>query len=412
MLKILTILSIGFGILATLVVVSVVTGFQKIHHQAILGFNSHLILFQEEEFKDKNEIDAIIAPYKDKIISQTPFIFREGLGVTPDGVKGVVLKGIDPLVAKQVYAIEYKSSSPGTGSQSDPAILLSQTDSDYPPVILGETLLKDFFPNGIKGEGMIKVLIPKASWGDSKNPKDFTQKLKVVGTFKTGLYEFDSKYIFSSLELMQQIFSLGVKVTGFEVSLVQPSEAPWLARHLSRPSWDRLTLVELFRHANAYWIAKSWNEANEDLFKALKLEKIIFILLMIVLIVITTFSVAGFVFMNVIKRKKDILILKALGLTRQKIYHLFAKKGTLLGLLGIGLGSLTGFLLLYSLKTYHWFTLDPQIYMVTNLPIAWPFTLWIALCLFSLLTCYGVGNLAAQMVIRFGKLEHVHDLKE
>lgn len=388
MLKGLTILSIGFGILATLVVVSVVTGFQKIHHQAILGFNSHLILFQEEEFKDKNEIDLIIAPYKDKIISQTPFIFREGLGVTPYGVKGVVLKGIDPLVAKKVYAIEYNI---------DPAILLNQTDSEYPPVIVGETLLKDFFPDGIKGDGVIKILIPKASWGDSKNPKDFTQKFRIVGIFKTGLYEFDSKYIFSSLELMQQIFSLGVKVTGFEISLMNASEAPKLAHQLN--------------NTNAYWIAKSWNETNEDLFKALELEKIIFILLMIVLIVITTFSVAGFVFMNVIKHKKDILILKALGLTRQKIYHLFAKKGTLLGLLGIGLGSLVAFLLLYSLKTYHWFELDPQIYMVTDLPIAWPVTLWLTLCLFSLLVCYGIARLAAWMVIHFGRLEHVHNLE-
>lgn len=397
--SVIAICGIAFGMAATLVSLSVISGFQKAYEEAILGFNAHIVLVHEGEMRGvgEGEISRLRQELRrakgrvgeeEGVVAMTPFIFREGLGVLPDEVTGVVLKGVDPETMQSVYPLKYQTIQE-TGVNL--AELLSQGDDQIPPVIVGKALYDRFFPSGDK-ETQIKVLIPK---GDIKREKprlkDYAQTFKVVGTFESGLYEFDSQFIITSLSVMRELFKLRGGATGIEMRLDDPAKAPTLARLIEEK------LPPGFQ-------AVSWDELNESLFAAMKMEKNLFIIIMLLIILIASFNVMGSILMLILNRQSDIAILMAMGANRRGLNRAFALQGFFLGFVGVVVGMIISFVLLFTLKRYEWFSLDPQIYFISQLPVEWPFWLWSILAVVTLVICYFISQLASRMVIRYGSL--------
>lgn len=415
---------IAFAMGAALVSLSVIGGFEKAYEQAILGFNSHIVLIREGEIDDLTEIAPVLnsfrtSPYetalwtrKEKtwkwsggipffkddrmeMLSQkgiqavTPFIFREGLGIFPDAVEGIVLKGVDPAEMQKVYPVRYEHVD-GT-VLSDPGEALRQNqNAEIPPVVMGKPLFKRFFPDGAPDEPTVKLLIPK-SYGESQKLNDYTQTARVIATFESGLYEFDSQFMLASIEDLRQLFKLKAKTSGVEIVLDDRFKAQNTARALEA------ALPPGFQ-------AISWDELNEPLFAAMKMEKTLFWIIMILVMVIASFNVMGIILMLVLKRQPDIAILLAMGAREKSVNRCFAFYGGMLGLGGALLGTLLSAAILWSLNTFHWIPLDPQIYFLTELPVEWSAWVWLIFVGATLLICYGVARIASARLIRRGML--------
>ena len=118
----------------------------------------------------------------------------------------------------------------------------------------------------------------------------------------------------------------------------------------------------------AYW-AKDWMQMNRNLLSALKLEKAVMFIILTLIILVAVFNIASSLIMMVMKKTKDIGILKAMGATSQNIRKIFVFNGMVVGTIGTLCGACLGFLLCILLKQYHFIELDPDVYYITTLPV-------------------------------------------
>ncbi len=380
-----SVLAIAFGITALLVCVSIFTGFQSAYQKAILGFNAHLIVVNQQEIKN---IDEILSPLESfqEVRGVSPFLFREGLGLVADGVTSVVLKGIDPGVMKKVYSIRYESHLTDKVLQESLA-----REEGIPSLIVGKELARRFFPEGMGENPVVRLLIPREGIDQKKGLKDYAQDFRVVGIFESGMYEFDAEFVLTSLEVMRSLFGQEIEASGLEVVLSDPGRAPALAR-----------LIE--KNLPTGYQVISWDELNEPLFSAIKMEKTLFLVIMLGIVLIGSFSVIGIIMMTIWQRKSELAILRAMGATPASLGWSLVLQGMVMAILGIILGTVLSTLILFSLRRWEWLHLDPQIYFISHVPIIWPLGLWGILLVASFLICLLTARISSAVALRQGGL--------
>ncbi len=382
------ILGIAFGVCTLLTTLSVMTGFDQSYQKAILGFNAHVVAISEDELYGLEKPDAFA---DSEITGSTPFLFREGLGLLPDGVASIVLKGINPIDATRVYTLSYHFLDAHSSLNS-----VFVNDDSLPSVLIGKQLFEKFFPEGLKGEGTVTLLIPQENSGivSSAKIKDFSKKFKVAGTFESGLYEFDSKFILTSLTSMQAVFHLGDRITGFEASLKNPETAYAFARNLEKKLPPSFQVI-------------SWDELNGPLFSAMKMEKTLFLVILLIVILVASFNVVALIVMLMWERQMEIALLSSLGARFRELAAIFSWQGIWLSLGGLILGTLLSVGLLWSLQTYDWIPVDPQVYFITKIPVVWPMKLWTLLIAASLIICVATARLSTRLILKRGKIQQV-----
>ncbi len=371
------VLSIAIATTCLLVSLSVVSGFAKAYENAILKFNAHVVVIRDGDIENISEIMPVVQKYSHNI---SPFIFREGLALLPGMVSGVVIKGIDAKTLGQVYPLNY-IPVPSQAGQSLPSLLSAK--NSIPSVLLGKELFDRTCAAGPCE--FIRILIPKNN--PSKQLKDFAQTFRVAGSFESGLYEFDSKFVLTSLQSMDTVFHTGEHASGIELSLEDPHQAAKVAN-------------EIESELPGDYQAISWDELNEALFSAMKTEKVIFLMIMILLVIVASFNVMGVILMMVLNRPREVAILRAMGASRWSLQNLFSFQGLCVGFLGTLIGIGMSVLILMTIKNWGWLSLDPQIYYVSHLPVDWSPFFWIVLVAVTLCICYGMSLVAARWLLK------------
>jgi len=183
------------------------------------------------------------------------------------------------------------------------------------------------------------------------------ERLPVVGTFETGLYEYDNAYVYASLETAQDLAGMADAVTGIEVRTSGRWVAPIVARELAD------TLGYPYR-------TEDWQAQNESLFKALKLEKLGMSLILLLIVLVAAFNIVSTLTMVVTDKTREIGILRAMGMPARSIRRIFFAQGIVIGLVGTTLGLLLGVATAVLLDDYKLITLDPSIYFIDHLPVS------------------------------------------
>ena len=201
--------------------------------------------------------------------------------------------------------------------------------------------------------------------GDSVNvvsavgPITFTMTPKirpftVVGVFESGMFEYDSTLSYISLDQAQQFFNLGKAVTGIQVKVQDVFLAQNVAHRLEA------TLGPIF-------MARDWMQLNRNLFSALKLEKTMMFLLLVLITLVASFNIVGTLTMIVNEKQREIAILKAMGATPGAIMRIFMLNGLVIGLVGTSIGVPLGYTFLWLIQNY--FTFDASIYYISRIPV-------------------------------------------
>ena len=309
---------IAIGVAALLMSLSVTQGFERDYKKALLSFNAHLMVLPGENGDiSKEEIAKMIDAE-----SITPYLYREALLIHKGRIKGVVLKG-------------QKIDDRGPKTE----------------IILGKALAENL---GIQTGDTVKLLLPTGGDVSSKNVKE----MKVGGTFQSGLYEFDSQFALLDIDLLKGFFSLPKDFSGYEIRIPNPELAPEAGEKLEK------ALGPLFTVEN-------WVELNRPLFEALRMERWLFWILMGLMVFAAVLNLVGAVLLSVFRRLKTTAVLSALGVTPQKTRLLFTLQGFLLGVVGVALGLGVGAGGIFAIARYHLIPLDPQVYFLETLPMAW-----------------------------------------
>jgi lipoprotein-releasing system permease protein len=351
-LSLITLIAIGgvsVGVTALIVVTAVMNGLQTELRRGILGVNPHIFVltYGEGMRMDDWQRPLVRTRQVDGVVAAGPFVQTEvGLRNRGGYAEAAVLRGIDMGAAgEQVTEI--------------PAILrrarihVDSTRSGLPGIAMGHTL------------GARLGLIP----GDTITVVSFTNArvtasgimpklamFEFVGGFRTGMYEYDTKFAYVSLGAAQDLAGLGSAVSGLEARTEDPNQAQEVSRGIDQ------ALGIPYRTDN-------WMSMNASLFSALKLEKLALTLILLLIVIVAAFNIVSTLVMVVTDKTREIGVLKSMGMTARRILRLFMVQGLVIGIVGAAIGGTLGGLVTYVVDRFELISIPGDIYFISHLPV-------------------------------------------
>lgn len=342
-----TAISIGgvaLGVMALLVVLSVMSGFHEDLQKKILGVNAHIVVLDYKGSLDNYE-GAIEKIKADKdIVSASPFVLGQVMVSFRGKGQGVYIRGVAPSMEEKTTDIS-KHIKEGSLNELD-------AKDGLPGIIIGRELSNRL---GVFKNDEINILSPTGEIG----PLGMLPKVKpfrVAGIFEVGMFEYDSNLVLVGLKSAQDFFGMKNAVTGIEVRISDIYKAGGVRERIQK----------IFGYP---YQARDWMQMNKNLFSALKLEKFAMFIILILIILVASFNIVSTLIMNVIEKEREIAILKTMGSTNRGIMSIFMFQGFIIGLIGTVIGLGGGYALSYILNTSHIIKLPPDIYYLSHLPV-------------------------------------------
>ncbi|QEM67215.1 lipoprotein-releasing ABC transporter permease subunit [Geobacter sp. FeAm09] len=321
---------VALGVMALIVVLAVMTGFEEDLKEKILGTNAHVVVLRNGASMDNyQQVMTKLKGFKG-VQAATPFIYNQVMLSSGRNVSGVVLRGIDVqsdrLVTKLSRSIVEGSIDKldpvmGAGSDAKPGLVVGKELAKHLNLFVGDTI------NVVSPMGNITPL------GMMPKMKPF----RVAGIFNTGMYEYDSTLAYISLAQAQAFFDLGDTVTGIQLKVADVYHTGELARAINR------TL-------GSDYYARDWMQMNRNILFALKTEKMVMFIILTLIVLVAAFGIASTLFMVVMEKTRDIAILKSMGATGLSIMKIFVLEGLIIGIIGTILGVASGLLIALNLE--------------------------------------------------------------
>ena len=341
----LSIIGIVLGVMALIIVISVMNGFDRDLKTKMLGtmapitvgdINGKYLL----KWK-KLAIDLKKLPY---VKAVAPSIDGFGLIQSKYANEGIYIKGVDISKEKNVTKI-VKNVIVGRFPEKKGEILLGKILARNLGVWIGDEV----------------VLVTKVI----QTPTGYKPKFgraKIVGFFDSGLYSFDSSTAVISLDFARELFVLPKNsVQYLKIKIEDPFYAPFYAKKIRK---------FIMKNYESMYFVQSWDQVNKQLFQAIALEKTVMFLILSLIIIVAAFNIVSSQYMTVIQKTKEIGILKAMGLTNKEVAKIFFYQGIIIGFIGIALGSFLGISLSYIVGKYKLIPLPGYVYDLTALPVA------------------------------------------
>ena len=305
-------LGIMLGVAILIIVMSVMNGFKTDLTKKILGLNPHVVI-QPNSFQiDKSYISKLKKDFEDITISKS--YSGEGIVISNDKAKGVILKGIDK---SEKNIIEFFKNFT---SQED----LNNFNSNK--VFIGSELAFNF---ELKKDDTINLMTSSFVGTPLGNlPKQ--ENFKVAGIFNTGFIEFDQNVIFINIEDALSIFNKVDKDQNIEIYLDDPLQANFYKENIQK--------------LNENYFIYTWSDLNKSLFSALKVERNVMFIILSLIIIVAAFNIISGLTILIKNKTKEIAILKTLGFTNRSIKKTFFLTGLTIGFFATLSGILLGIL--------------------------------------------------------------------
>jgi lipoprotein-releasing system permease protein len=353
--SIITLISIvGFalGVWALIVVLAVMSGFEKTLKEKILGTQAHLVVLKtSQEGMDRYEEVVKEVEQVKGVVSATPFILSQVMLSSESNVFGVVLNGIDPDRVGKVIELARNMKA---GRLQD-----LKAEGDSPGIILGVELAKRL---GVSLNDAIQVISPLGTM----TPVGMMPKMKrfrVMGIFYSGMYDFDNTLAYISIPSAQKFLNMDSRVTGIEIKTSDVYKVKKIGKEIRQklgfPFWTR-----------------DWMEMNRNLFSALKLEKVAMFIILVLIVLVAAFNIISTLIMVVMEKNKDIAILKSMGAPSKGILRIFIIEGGVIGVVGTFFGTVVGLATALNLEKVSGFVenlfgfkiLPSDVYYIDKLP--------------------------------------------
>ena len=373
--SLMSVMGVAIGVAALVIVMSVYNGVTEEMREKILGANPHIIVLSSQPgafdpapveglLKEEGEqtaasaqadlakekgasVSPVLAPVQQVpgIVSATPFLYAEVLLSTPYGATGLVVRGIDPGQAAEAMPLLrelQKGSVEDLDRESGPA-----------GMIVGHELATRF---KLRVGSRVNLMSPAGQ----RTTAGFVPKLKsfrVAGIFKSGMSDFDSRLAYVALPAAQDLMGYPAgRISGIEAFTEDPYEAKEIGGAVAEKlGWP--------------FYARNWIDMNANLFAALQLERFGMFIVLVMVILVGSFSIITSLVMLVMEKTRDIAILMSMGATARDVRRIFTLQGAIIGAVGTGIGYVLGIILALLLKKYQFIELPPDVYMMDTLPV-------------------------------------------
>jgi lipoprotein-releasing system permease protein len=356
-------LGVALGVAALISVTAVMTGYQEDVRDKILSTNAHLVVQKYGiDFTEHQKIKNSILQHP-KVAAGTPFTFNEAMLSDGQLGFGVLVKGVDPLTARGVTAIEDNLCQDLTGTDNHCKKRWSTRSTGRLQKLLAP---KDHIESMIVGYKLLQKLDKKV--GDkvylttpvgiagvrSSAPKRLT--FRIGGAFRSGMHEFDSKLLYVDLAAAQKLIGTGKAVSGVEFRITEP---------------ERVEVIgpQVLKSIGGYpYRIIDWRELNSGIFTALALQKLAMFLVLCSIVLVAAFNIASTLFMSVVEKSREIGVMKSMGAKDSSIMRIFVIEGWCVGLVGTFLGVALGLGLCLVLANLQ-LDIAADVYMVNSLKV-------------------------------------------
>lgn len=387
-------LGVLIGVMVLNVTLAIMTGFEEDLRSRILGFNPHILLSSLNGPLDAYEQLTEQVRQVPGIAAAAPFLYGQVMVSSQRGVSGVVVRGVEPTLASAVVNIENHIKEGNLAQLGQKQVVsvrsgTTQHSVELAGIVIGEELANQL---GLLLGDPITLISPI---GGTPGPLGMAPRFKrfvVAGLFDSGMVEYDSGLLYMALQDAQQFFKLDRQVSGLEIRLQEVSNARPIARQIE----DLLGFP---------YKARDWTEINRNLFTALSLEKFVYSIVILLIVLVAAFNIIATLIMVVMEKRKDIALLKSMGASDAAIGRIFIYKGLIIGLIGTLLGTLTGFILCWLLQRYEFIELPPDVWYVSTVPIKMSVHNFLIVGLASIAICLGATIYPARQAARLAPVE-------
>ena len=386
LITILSIAGVALGVMALIVVIAVMTGFEADLKTRILGGQPQVMIMRHGGAGSFTKYREMLQEVEKTpgVEAATPFIYAQIMLKSKNGASGAVLRGIDPesagRVMKTLQDLNLPSSTDAKSSRNA-----------SPGIVLGRELAKNL---AVDEGDAIYVISPRGMISPIGHVPTMRQ-FKVTGFFESGMYEYDQTFAYINIRDAQKIMRLGDSVTGLDIRVTDLYDA----RNIAQKITDRLGFP--------YW-ARDWMQMNRNLFKALKLERRVMFIILTLIVLVAAFNIASSLIMMVMGKTRDIAILKAMGATERSVKKIFVLNGMVIGVLGTLIGLGLGLVICTVLKHYNIHELAGDIYyFTTRLPVKLEFFDVASIIAAALLICFLATLYPARQAAKLNPVEAI-----
>jgi lipoprotein-releasing system permease protein len=361
-----SLLAIGgvfLGVAALTIVLSVMNGFEDQVQRRIAGTNAHVALLSADD-RAFAPTDSLVARVRAAApgSSVAPFVYAKAMVISRHGIDGMVVKGVDPDLEGSVTEIMERlapAKAPLEGG-------------DLPGIGLGQELALRL--RVVPGD-LVLISLPSDQPGGVLGGPPRTKRVRVSSIFRSGLYEYDSSFGIVRIETAQDFFGLGGAVTGLELRIPEMFRAREVARDIERAV------------GNGYRVT-NWIDLNRNLFSWMRIEKAVMFTILVLIVLVAAVNIVSSLTMLVLEKRRDIGVLRTMGVTPRGILRIFLVQGTVVGLIGTAAGLVTGFVVSYLLGKYRLLQLPGEIYFLDTLPVKIEWTDFALVAVAATLTCF------------------------
>jgi lipoprotein-releasing system permease protein len=336
--------SVALGVGALIVTLAVMTGFREDIRNKILGVQPHIILttFTGQFTPNPDTLNGLFKQ-NGHIKSWSPYVSGQVLMGHGSQNSGAMVKGINPSTEMGVARLAHKLTQ---GSWD----VLASTQ---PQIVLGVELARNL---GARIGDNVWVVTPGSiGFGAMSVPE--AHIYRVGGLLQSGLYDYDSSLAYISLAAGQKLFEMGDAISGIGMSVDDVDQSDVIARELQAKA------------EGAYWV-RSWLALNKNLFSALRLEKTVMFIILIMITLVASVMIVSNLLLSITQKTKEIGILRAMGADGKTIHRIFLLQGALMGMVGTGIGAVFGILIAVFLAKTNLIRLPADVYYIDKLPIS------------------------------------------
>lgn len=362
LIAIISLVGVALGTFVLTITLAMMSGFQEVLRERLLAFTPHITIEKSDAGLWNPDQLARRIGALGGVLAVAPYVTSQVMAVTssssgaPGFVSGGELRGVVGARTGMLAELQ-KTLVSGNLSALERLRQVTVTDHgvrrqvDLPGAIIGKTLAFDL---GL-APGEIVTVVSPASLGGMGPPR--LKRFVVGGLFYSGLYQFDSALIFVGLKQGRALLADEPNLeSGLEVRLANIFEAPAIARRIAELAGPGFTV-------------RNWTETEAPLFAALKLEKLTYFVVLLLMVLVAAFNIVATLVMVAMERRKEIAILQAMGARGRSIASIFLCEGAILGGGGTLLGVGTGFIVAFLIGRYNLIHLPADVFMVSTLPM-------------------------------------------
>ena len=341
LITLISVIGVGAGVAALIIALAINAGFREDLQKKLLGAQAHVSLMPRDRvggiadyMRITQEVEQVPG-----VVFAAPAVYQTVLISSQAQAKGVILKGIIPGMESRLSSL------------SDNMVEGSLKDFHDNSVIIGKELSKTL--GTFKGDHLQVISVETRLTPLGAVPR--SRILEVAGLFSSGLYDYDSSWVYVPLSTAQRLFGLGDVVQTIEVNVSDIYQARTIGRKIIDRVGGNLEFTD-------------WMTMNQSILQALGLERLVMFITIGLIVLVAALNIVATLIMMVLEKTRDIAILMSMGATNDNIRGIFILQGVIIGVIGTVFGVLIGQITCHLADKYHLISLAPDVYTIAYVP--------------------------------------------